>query len=111
MSELSYTVTYSPKALEDLKGIYAYIAFSLDVPDTAQKQVNRIRKAVRSLSSMPQRYAPVDWEPWHGMGMHKLPIDNFMVFYLADADTKVVTVVRIFYGGRDVRNIVNSELE
>ena len=110
MSE-AYSVIYSPEALNDLRGIYSYIAFSLKVPGTAEKQVNRIRKELRSLSSMPQRYAPVDWEPWHSMGMHKLPVDNFVVYYLADADTKSVTVVRIFYGGRDVESIINSGKE
>ncbi len=59
MSE-AHSIIYSPEALNDLRGIYSYIAFSLKVPGTAEKQVNRIRKEVRSLSSMPQRYALVD---------------------------------------------------
>ncbi len=107
MSELLYTITYSPVALDDLRGVYSYIAFSLKVPGTAEKQVNRIRKEVRSLISMPNRYALVDWEPWHSMGMHKLPVDNFVVYYLTDANAKVVTVARIFYGGRDIESIIN----
>ena len=45
-----YSVVYSPEALNDLKDIYAYLAYELLVPDTAQDQVNRIRKAIRSLS-------------------------------------------------------------
>ncbi len=43
--------------------------------------------------------------------MRRLPVDNFVVYYLADADTGTVTVVRIFYGGRDVEGIVDSETE
>ena len=111
MSEPQYAVAYSPKALDDLRDIYSYIAFSLKVPGTAQKQINRIRSEVRSLGFMPQRYAVVDWEPWHSMGMHKLPVDNFLVYYLTNADTRAVTVIRIFYGGRDAESIINSETE
>lgn len=59
----SYNVVYSPEALSDLKDIYAYIAQELLVPNTAQNQVNRIRKEIRALDFMPSRYAPVDWEP------------------------------------------------
>lgn len=45
----SYSVVYSPKAKDDLKEIYSYIAFTLMVPSTAEGQVNRIRKTIRSL--------------------------------------------------------------
>ena len=44
-----YSVVYSPKAKNDLKEIYTYIAFTLSVPTTAEKQINRIRKAILSL--------------------------------------------------------------
>lgn len=35
-----FSVVYSPKALNDLKDIYTYIADELKVPDTAKNQVN-----------------------------------------------------------------------
>lgn len=40
----AYSVIYSPKARSAIKEIYSYIAFELLVPDTAEGQVNRIRK-------------------------------------------------------------------
>lgn len=105
----TYSVVYSPEAIDDLREIYSYIAFTLMVPETAQKQVNRIRKEVRSLDFMPFRYSLVDWEPWKSMGMHKVPIDNFVVYYTVDDGNRTVTVIRIFYAGRDTANIVNTE--
>ena len=91
-----------------MRGIYFYIANELLVPETAAGQVGRIRKEVRSLDFMPARYALVEWEPWHSMGMHQLPVDNFIVYYLVDDEAGTVTVVRVFYGGRDIRGIINS---
>ena len=107
----SYNVIYSPQALNDLKDIYAYIAQELLVPDTARNQVNRIRKEIRSLDFMPSRYASVDWEPWKSMGMHKVPVDNFVVFYTVDSDSMTVTVIRIVYGGRDTESIAAQNHE
>lgn len=107
----SYSVSYSPEAMDDLKEIYSYIAFTLLVPENAEKQVNRIRKEVRSLDFMPFRYSLVDWEPWKSMGMHKVPVDNFVIYYTVNDDSRTVTVIRIFYGGQDVVNIVNAENE
>lgn len=110
MSE-QYKVIYSPAALDDLDAIYAYIAFELQVPQIALNQINRIRKEIRSLNTFPERYAKVDWKPWASVRMHRVPVDNYLVYYLADAGTMTVTIVRIFYGGRDVENIINSEID
>ena len=101
----SYSVVYSPEALNDLKDIYAYIAQELLAPDTALNQVNRIRKEIRSLDFMPSRYALVDWETWKSMGMHKVPVDNFVVFYTVDSNSMIVVIIRIVYGGRDIESI------
>ena len=52
----TYTVRYAPQALDDLRNLYSYVAFSLKEPATAQKLLNRIRKAARSLDALPGRY-------------------------------------------------------
>ncbi|MGN1194902.1 MAG: type II toxin-antitoxin system RelE/ParE family toxin [Acutalibacteraceae bacterium] len=108
MSE-NYTVCYSPKALDDLKDVYSYIAFTLQAPDTAKKQVNRIRKSIRSLDALPLRYPVVGWEPWQGMNIRKMPVDNFVVFYRVNHDDNSVTIIRIVYGSRCIENIVSLE--
>lgn len=101
----TYSVVYSPEARNDIKDIYSYIAFELLVSGTAEGQVNRIRKAIRSLDFMPSRNPIVDWEPWKSMGMHKVPVDNFVVFYTVDDVALTVTIIRIVYGGRDMQRI------
>lgn len=101
----SYAIVYSPKAKDDLKEIYSYIALVLLVPGTAESQVSRIRKTIRSLDCMPLRYPVVDWEPWKSMGMHKMSVDNFVIFYIADNENLVVTIIRIVYEGRDIAGI------
>lgn len=104
-----YKVIYSPQAADDLKEVYSYIAFELLVPNTAKNQVNRIRKEIRSLDFMPTRFPIVEWEPWQSMNMHKVPVDNFVVFYLIDSDNLCVTIIRIVYSGRDIESIAQSD--
>lgn len=105
----TYSVIYSPQAFLDLTGLYEYIRFNLQVPKTAEKQVNRIKHAIRSLETMPMRYTLVEWEPWHSMGIRRVPIDNYTAFYLVDEDKCSVMVVRIFYAGRNIENIINNK--
>ena len=101
-----YRVQYSPAAYEDLRAVYRYIAWELPAEATAQNQTARIRRAVRTLDRFPHRHPTVDWEPWMSMGVHKVPVDNYYVFYRVDEDRATVTVLRIFYAGRDIENII-----
>ena len=105
----SYEVGYSTDAYNDLREIYAYIANELLVPDTAATQLRRIQKKILSLDFLPSRYALVELEPWHSKKVHQLPVDNYIVYYVVKEEQKTVTVVRIFYSGQNVENIVNSK--
>ena len=107
MSE-QYRIQYSPAALDDLKDIYAYLAYGLKAPSMARNQANRINAEIGSLDFMPCRYEQVDWEPWKSMGMRKVPVNNFVVFYKVDLDAMTVTVFRIVYGGSDVQRIATT---
>lgn len=42
------------------------------------------------------------------MGMHKIPVDNFIVFYTVTDDTQTVTIIKIVYGGRDIDGIASK---
>lgn len=103
-----YAIAYSLEAFDDLRKIYSYIAFSLLEPANAKKQVDRIRRKIRSLGFMPSKFERVSCEPWKSMGMHRAPIDNFIIFYIIDETTKSVSIVRVFYGGRDIENLMKA---
>ena len=105
----TYSVIYSPQAFLDLTELYEYIRFNLQVPKTAEKQVNRIKHAIRSLETMPMRYQLVDWEPWYSKEIRRVPVDNYTVFYQVDENQITVTVIRIFYSGRNIENIINNK--
>ena len=59
-----YSVVYSPEAMNDLREIYAYIAFDLQSPDAAEGQVNRLREEIRSLDLC--HHAMPSWIGSHG---------------------------------------------
>ncbi len=102
-----YKVLYAPKALEDLKDLYTYLALELQLPDAAKRQIHRIREAISALSFMSLRHPLV----WSSMGMHTLPVDRFIVFYTVDTGAGSVTMIRIVYGGRDLKCLADGEHE
>ena len=98
-----FNVVYSSEARQDLRDIYEYIAYELLEPDTAAGQTNRIMKTARSLEQMPMRHRLYEEEPWHSQGLRFLPVDNYLIFYLPDETNNIVNIIRIMYGGRDVK--------
>ena len=107
---MTYSIIYSPESLDDLRSIYMYIAYELCAGDAAKRQVDRIRSAIRKLDTFPEGHSHIDWEPWASIGMHYLPVDNYIVYFLVNNNSQSVSIVRIFYGGRDVEQIIRTDL-
>ena len=95
-------IEMTEEAKKDLQSIFEYIAFELQEPENAKNQMRRLESRILSLDTMPERYKSYDKEPWHSQGFRILPVDNFVVFYIPDANTKIVTIIRILYSGRDI---------
>lgn len=103
----TYKVIYLPQALQDLTEIYEYIRFTLQARIAADNQSSRIRKIIRSLATLPERHTLVEWEPWVSMKIYKVP-DNYMVFYRIDDELTTVSIVRIFYSGRNIEELIKN---
>ena len=67
-----WNVALTPEASHDLEDIYSYIRFSLHEPDIAKKLVRTIKTELKSLAQLPNRCAPVQFEPWNERGLRKL---------------------------------------
>ena len=50
---------------------------------------------------MPRRFPLVDEEPWRTEGIHKMTVDNFIVYYWVNDDTETVWITAVVYGRRD----------
>ena len=74
----------------------------LCAPAIAEKQIKRLWKAILSLDELPERYRRYEKEPWHRRGMRVLPLDNFVILYIPYLEEKVVRIVTVMYGGRDI---------
>ena len=99
---MKYHIQLTEQAEEDLRSIYEYIAKILLVPDVALGQIERIENGILNLEEMPERFRLYEKEPWCSCGLHQMPVDNFIVFYIVEKDKKIVTVIRIMYGGMDI---------
>ena len=95
---MSYTVTISSQADNDIRVIYEYIAFTLMSPENADAQISRFQNRIESLDNMPKRF------PIYKNIIRYMPVDNYLVFYSVDENQKTVSILRVMYGKRDVKN-------
>ena len=106
---MMYEVKVSKQAGDDLRGIFEYIAFELQAPENASGQLQRLEEHILNLNTMPNRYPKYRKEPWKSRGIHVLPVDNYVIFYITDDEPKVVTILRVMYTGRDIGEQLDSE--
>ena len=74
----------------------------MQTPENVSDQLDRLEACIMDLDHMPKRYRQYELEPWKSRGLRVVPVDNYLVLYIPDDDTQVVTIIRVMYGGRDV---------
>ncbi len=102
-----YEVQLMPDAINDLSNIYTYIANKSELPEVAWNYIQKLHKKCHELSTAPLR----------GQKRNDLrknlriaPIDkNTVVAFEVDEQKETVTILNIFYGGRDYDTIMSSE--
>ena len=97
-----YSISYTPPATRDIRGILDYISYALFEPQAALSVVNAITARISKLETMPVRY-PVyrDW-PVKTEEIRYFTVKNYVVFYSCNEKNLTVSIVRVIYGGRDI---------
>ena len=93
---MEYQVKLTDYAVEQLQEIVSYIS-----PETARRWLERVKLEISSLRTMPNRYPLTPEEPWRSEGIHKMPVENFLVYYWINEAEKTVWVTVVVYGRRD----------
>lgn len=96
-----YKVTISEIASADLEEVADYIAGNLQEPAIALKQIGRMKDAILSLQTMPDRHRLVSDEHLASRGVRMFPVGNYLVFYTVNQSAMTVSVVRVLYGRRE----------
>lgn len=97
-----YEVMLYPKAFRDIDDIYSYIALEKLSPENAKGQTDRIWDALRTLEQIPEAHQDRLVGRYAGKGYKQLLIDNYVVVFKIDKDSKKVFVVTVQYQGRNI---------
>lgn len=95
--EDKYSVKLMSRALQDLDGIYAYIAKTLMEPGTALKLVETIEREILTLEAMPYRCPERQIGAYAEKGYRQLFIKNYTAVFRVDEKSKTVIIVTVRY--------------
>ncbi|NMM65082.1 type II toxin-antitoxin system RelE/ParE family toxin [Clostridium sp. P21] len=102
----TYNIQITEPAEEDLYEIGVYISKELLEPETAKKVISKIAKEINSLADMPLRNALVVDERLAYNGIRKIIVNNYIIFYVVNDESKTVTIIRVLYSRRDWLNLL-----
>jgi toxin ParE1/3/4 len=106
-----WEVIYSGRANKNLQEIYEYIAEATLEPDIAEKQVARIKEAADSLDFMPHRHRLHYNERLRAKGVHRLLVDNYIIFYKIDETSKCVKISHVIHNKRNIDSMIDEIID
>ncbi len=96
-----WRVFIAEPAKADILGAAEYISRTLCNPPAAQRLLDDLEAAIRSLSSHPARHREVPVSPWRERGYHGFFIRNHLILYRIDARGRTIHVARVFHATQD----------
>ena len=96
----TYKIEYDMPAKNDLRNISKYISETLKAAEHAKRTYESIRTQILTLKKSPERYRIIDIEPYAYRSIRKMPVGNYIVFYIIKED-KEVHILRILHSRRD----------
>lgn len=60
-----------------------------------------MKKAIDSLDMLPGRIRPTPEEPWHSLGIRRLVVKNYYVYFWIDETNLCVHITDVIYVGQD----------
>ncbi len=103
---MTYKITISERAENDLSEISFYISYILKSKENSISQMKRLKKAIKSLNEFPERYKKYKKDIRGIRNLRVMPVDNYLIFYIVDTEIKRVDVVRVLYSARDLDRFV-----
>ena len=72
------------------------------------KMLDTLQEEIASLDQFLNRVPLTEEEPWHGQGIHKFPVKNYLIYFWVDEETKKVQIIGAVYGRKNQRHQLSN---
>ena len=102
-SKFRYRLSHLAKT--DLDDIVSYIAVELANPQAATKFSDSLERTIDEVCTFPESGSPVNNEFLSNKEVRKKFVGNYIIYYVPVPNEKLIYVIRIVYGKRNMDNI------
>lgn len=96
-----HIIKIAPYAQKQIQEIATYISNELLIPETADAWVHLLIERISSLDIFPNRFPIVKKEPFKSLGLRKMNVKNYYIYYYINEEDKIVWITAVVYGKRD----------
>lgn len=101
-----YGVYVTQKAIDDLTEIGRHIFDELLQSNLSDKLLDKSEESIYGLETMPLKYLLASDKHLSDQGIRKLPVENYIVFYIVSEKNNKVNIVRVLYQKRNWINLL-----
>ena len=103
----SFNILVTQDAENDLKNIRDYIASNIS-KKTSVRIINLSKSSIERLSLFPQFAPAVKYEPWNSLGVRRIVVKNFLVYYRVVLEENTVYILKVTYGRRNQQTVLEQ---
>ena len=101
MPENNFSIKITAQAEAELTRILDYISNVFYAKETAEKTLARITKTLEQIKEMPYSAPLMDEPEYKEIGIHRLVVKNYSIFYLVNEEKRKVEIIHILHGMQD----------
>ena len=102
-----FNIHILPSAEKSLQEIHDYISNKLRNPDSADKLIDDFAKEFKTIAKTPNAFPKVDYDKFD-RDYYKCRVRNFVGFFTVDEGKGLINIERIYYGKRDIENLLKE---
>lgn len=96
-----YSIVVTPNAIIQINEIASYISKVLLNPKAALDFLDSIKEKTSKLVLFPYAYSLTNEQPWNRVGIRKILLKSFVIYYVVKEDTKQVFIIAVINNRRN----------
>ena len=102
---MAYKAVFTEHASTDLANILSYISLDLSNLSAAKDLYGRIKESIKLISEFPYSCQTYQSTFVQTNKIRYKPINNYLLFYVVDEETKTISIIRILYSKRNIEDL------
>ena len=106
--ESKFSYQFTKRAEADLDDIVGYMSVELSNAQAAARFIEKLQAALDEIRSFPESGTLVINDFLQVKNVRKVIIGHYIMYYISEPHEKVISILRIVYGRRDINKIIRN---